>query len=135
MAFPMRNRTFAVSCATATSPTTHLTEADVISDNVNLYDSQALGTAPTKGDVTEVRSLKSWDAGSQTPGYAVASTASFDAYGRMTGATDVRGNHSTTGFTPATGGPVTATTITNSLGWTSTSTLNPAWGEPVASTD
>ena len=135
MAYPKRSRDFATTCATATSPTAQLTADDIVADNLNLYDGLALGAPPTKGDMTEARALKSWDAATQTPGYLTVSMATYDAYGRMTGATDVRGNQTTTAYTPATGGPVTGSSVTNSLGWTVTTVLNPAWGASLSSTD
>ncbi len=133
MAFPKRVRDFAVSCATAAAG--GLTEADIIADNVTLYDGQALGVPPTKGDVTQTRSLKTWNPATQTPTYQTTSSGTFDAYGRITQAFDIRGNSSTTAYTPSTGGPVTGVTMTNHLGWQSSTTFEPAWGAALITTD
>jgi RHS repeat-associated protein len=119
-----RERVFAVNCATATAG--GLTDDDVISDDRTSYDQQAYGTAPTKGDVTRVETLKAYNSGNPT--YLTTATSSYDAQGRVLATTDVRGNTTTTAYTPATGGPLTATTMTSPLGWVTTSTLNPAWG-------
>jgi RHS repeat-associated protein len=135
MAYPRRVRDFAVDCATATAPSASLTEADIIGDSLTLYDNLAYGAPPVRGDVTETRVLKAWTAATQTPSYLTTSTGSFDVYGRITEARDVRGNRSTNTYVPATGGPVTGLTVTNHLGWQTTTTFQPAWGEPIATTD
>ncbi len=126
--FPSRTRTVATDCATATTAT--LTEADVIDDTYTSYDQLGRGAAPTRGAVSQVEELSAWPST-----YLVTSRATHDAHGRVTAAWDVRGNRTTTAFTPATGGPVTATTETNHLGWTTTTTVDPAWGQPTLSVD
>jgi YD repeat-containing protein len=63
-------------------------------------------------------------------------------YGRTTDATDVRGNHTATGYTPASGGPVTKVTTTtnptgtqNPLNWVSYMEIAPGYGNVTGSVD
>ncbi|WP_051366085.1 putative adhesin [Hamadaea tsunoensis] len=125
-----RTRTFAVTCAAADAG--GLTDADVISDDRVSYDGQVYGAAPVKGDVTTTETLKGYNAGH--PDYLTARQTA-DAYGRVVSSTDVRGNVTTTSYTPAAGGPVTAVGTTLPLGWTTRATLQPAWGSTLTRTD
>ncbi|MFI5912255.1 RHS repeat-associated core domain-containing protein [Dactylosporangium sp. NPDC051541] len=126
-----RTQTFATGCATAKAG--GLGEADVIGDTRTAYDGRPFGGPPTKGDVTEAQELRTYSA--TGPTYITVSRTGYDLYGRVTDAWDVDGDHITSGFTPATGGPVTQTTTTNALGWTTTTTLDPARGRPVSTVD
>jgi RHS repeat-associated protein len=112
-------------------PASPTTEADVVSDTRTSFDGQAYGAMPTMGDETRVEVAKSWAGG---PVWLVSSTSTFDAYGRPTDVTDVRGNHTTTAYTPASGGPVTSLATTTVLG-TTTTTYEPAWGTLTATVD
>jgi YD repeat-containing protein len=58
-----------------------------------------------------------------------------NGYGRVTDSYDALDRHSTTAYTPATGGPVTATTVTNPLGHAAVTTLDPGRGTPLTVTD
>ncbi|WP_211588588.1 polymorphic toxin-type HINT domain-containing protein [Allorhizocola rhizosphaerae] len=130
-AFVKRVRSFAVGCTTAkTSP---LSEQDIISDDKTLYDNTAYGTAPTKGDVTEVQQLKAYSAGSPT--HVTVARSNYDQYGRVIGTWDVDNRHTATAYTPAADGPVAQMVVTNPMGWTTTTVLEPAWGTPMAVTD
>lgn len=131
--YPSRVREFATTCGRALNEP--LTEDDLISDTLTNYDGKAHGVAPTGGLATRTEVLKKWDEDTQTPTYLTTTVTTYDSYGRVKSATDVRGNVTTTDYTPATGGPVTATTVTNHLGWTETTTLAPAWGLPLAEVD
>jgi RHS repeat-associated protein len=119
--YPSRVREFAVDCARAEAG--GLTAADLISDVRTSYDQQASGTAPTRGLVSRVEELATWPSG-----FVVTSRATHDAHGRVVEAWDVRGNRTTTAYTPVTGGPVTGATVTSPLGWVSRETREPAWG-------
>ena len=44
---------------------------------------------------------------------------------------DANGNVTTTAYTPATGALPTQTVVTNPMGWTTTTTLDPARGLPL----
>ena len=106
---------------------------DVVSDVLSSFDSQEYGVAPTAGDVTKVEAIKEWSASGST--YVTTARSTFDAYGREIESVDVSGNHTTTAYTPPTGGPVTALTNTNALGWVATTELEPAWGAVTAEVD
>ncbi len=97
------------------------------------YDHATFGAAPSKGDITEQDTLDSWDAAG--PHYVPTAKNTYDDYGREVSSIDVYGNETKTEFTPATGGPVTGTKSTNPAGWSSTTTLEPARGNPTSSVD
>ncbi|MEN3358654.1 MAG: hypothetical protein V7637_2636 [Mycobacteriales bacterium] len=118
---------YALRCAA-----TPATDADVISMDRTLYDQHDATTAPTRGDATEADTVKSWTAAGG-PVWLAQSTSTVDSYGRVTDSTDVRGTHTLTAYTPATG-PVTAVATTGPLG-TSTDTVDPARGSTVATVD
>lgn len=131
-----RSETVSVSCGT-----TPARPADVVADDRTLYDGGAYGAAPTRGLVTGRQRLKGWSG--TTPVHVTEVTTTYDAYGRSVRSADAMGRASTTAYTPATGGPVTATTVTSPdpdgsgpvTASTTTVQLNPAWGIPVRMTD
>ncbi|MFS8105181.1 type IV secretion protein Rhs [Lentzea alba] len=126
-----REREFLVDCAKAQAGT-GLVDADVSGDTKTYYDGQDLGAAPTKGDATKTEELKSYVNG--VASYQTTKTVEYDNYGRVTKLTDLKGATSTA-YTPAQGGPVTQTTATNSLGWVTTTTKQPAWDLPSSIVD
>src|SRR5262249_34380146 len=128
LAKPSEVETDALRCNQ--SPTS---DADVISDVRTLYDAQAFGTTPVKGDITGTQVISAWSAGAKT--FQTTGQWTYDTYGRRTGATDALGNHSQTAFTPATGGPITAVTTTDPMGFVTTVTDAPEWGQPIAVVD
>ena len=102
--------------ATRCAATRRRRSADqIIGDAKISFDGQAYGTAPTKGDVTQIEHVerlgqRHGDLHPPRPGPSTTPTAaSLDTW-------DVDNNHTTTAYTPATGGPVTRTTVTNPLG-------------------
>jgi RHS repeat-associated protein len=119
---------YGLRCATA--PTV---EADVISDTRLSYDNQAFGATPLMGDSTKVEVAKSWSQ-SGGPVWITQGSTAFDALGRPIDEADVRGNHSTTVYTPQSGGPVTSVAVTGPLG-TATSTIEPSWGTTTVAVD
>jgi RHS repeat-associated protein len=123
-----RAETVAVACsATPDRPD------DVISDARVFYDgSPTWGAPPTRGLATATEVLDDWDNG---PVYAATGELTYDALGRPTSTTDAVGNTSTMAYTPTGAGAVTQTVATNPLGHTTTTTLEPAWGAPVAIID
>ncbi|MCC2319268.1 polymorphic toxin-type HINT domain-containing protein [Cellulomonas chengniuliangii] len=131
-----RSETVSVACGAAAAR-----PADVLSDQRTFYDGGAFGAGPTRGLVTQVESLSGYSGG--TPQYLTEASTTYDAQGRPVTTTDVMGRVSTTTYTPATGGPVTGTTITapdpdGSGPLTPSVTnvvLNPAWGTPSKVTD
>ncbi|WP_245563635.1 polymorphic toxin-type HINT domain-containing protein [Longispora albida] len=127
-----RTRSFAVDCTKAKAGT-GLTDADVLTDELTSYDGLAHGTAPTRGQVTKTETMKSYNAGS--PVYFTTGETTYDTHGRIKTAKDVRGGTTTTDYTPASGGPLTAKTETSPLGWTSSETFDPAYGLPMSKVD
>ncbi|GAA3454675.1 RHS repeat-associated core domain-containing protein [Dactylosporangium matsuzakiense] len=123
-----RERQFAVDCTRAQQA--GLTEADVVSDTYTLYDSGARLAAPSKGLVTQTDELVGYPSR-----YITASKATYDDYGRVLTATDVRGNTTRTTYTPTAGGPVTATEELTQQGWKTRTTFDPAWGEQLSVVD
>jgi RHS repeat-associated protein len=126
---PSRVRKYGVDCTKAQAG--GLTADDVASDIYTLYDGGGRNAAPTKGQVTETDRLVDYNASR----YIVDSKMSYDTYGRIHTTTDDRGNVTTTDYTPTTGGPLTGMKTTNALGWTSTTTLDPALDLPTAVAD
>ncbi|MFI2661850.1 RHS repeat-associated core domain-containing protein [Micromonospora carbonacea] len=127
-----RSTVTALPCATAPTSTAH-----IISDTRNYYDAATSpDTAPTTGGITKVEQLKDWTAGSGTT-WQTTTQNTFDAFGRLTSSTDIKGNVVNTSYTPASGGPVTGTTTTRPApyNWTSTTVLNPYWGSTTKVTD
>ncbi|MEU9858382.1 RHS repeat-associated core domain-containing protein, partial [Streptomyces sp. NPDC047974] len=123
-----RVETVAVACGESVSR-----PADVIDDVRTSYDGGAVGTAPAKGDVTKVERIN----GTGTGYDPVTSTpaADFDVYGRPLSAADAYGKVTTTAFTPATGEVPTSMVVTNALGHTVTSVLEPQRGQATQVTD
>jgi RHS repeat-associated protein len=126
-----RQRTFAATCARVAAG--GLTDDDVIGDSRTSYDHRPWGAEPTEGEVTSAEVLTEFNGGNPT--WLTTTQTTYDDHGRPTATTDARGNTTTTAYTPSTGGPVTAITETNELGWTTTRTLEPAWGTVVSTMD
>jgi RHS repeat-associated protein len=122
-----RTEAYALRCSASPA-----TEADVISDTRISFDGQSYGAAPTKGELSRTEVAKAWSSSGGSV-WLTQSTGTYDAYGRSTDATDVRGNHTTTVYTPS-AGPVASVAVTTPLG-TVTTTYEPAWGTPTASVD
>uniref|UniRef100_UPI0031E127D3 RHS repeat-associated core domain-containing protein n=1 Tax=Saccharothrix mutabilis TaxID=33921 RepID=UPI0031E127D3 len=82
--------------------------ANIISEARTLFDGQAYGVAPTRGDATEVHTLSDWPSGGtavfQTP---TVKTGYDTVYGRVVSVTDALNRTTNTTYTPATGSPVT----------------------------
>src|SRR6266545_1956135 len=126
-----RVRVFAVDCARAGAG--GLTDDDVTGDQRTSYDGKAYGVAPATGDVTRTEALKAYHDGNPT--YVTTATSEYDPYGRVVKTTDARGLVTTTGYLPAAGGPVTASTRTTDGTWRTTTTTDPAWGLPTSTVD
>ncbi|MEU7527250.1 RHS repeat-associated core domain-containing protein [Saccharothrix sp. NPDC042600] len=125
---PNRVLTTALPCGTTASP------LDVISDDRTYYDgATSIDTPPTKGDVTRTERLAAWD-GAQ-PVYSTVTRAAHDRHGRVIESFDALDARTTTAHEPPTGGPVTKVTVTNPLGHTTSTELDPARGQTLATTD
>jgi RHS repeat-associated protein len=129
MTFPSRVETVSVHCdATPVFP------QNALSDTVASYDGQEPGIAPITGNVTRQQVLKERPA-SGPPEYVVSRTATYDTYGRSLTVADVLARTTKMVYEQTDGGPTTKTIVSNELGHTVTTTLDPAWGAPLKSTN
>jgi RHS repeat-associated protein len=114
ISLPYRVWTVGASCSEESS--------DTITDARKGFDGQPVGVAPTAGDITRTEELTE-------SGYIVTATADFDVHGRVTSSKDALGNETRTAYTPAVGGPMTNTVVTNALDHVTSTTFAPAWGQ------
>ncbi|WP_285565235.1 RHS repeat-associated core domain-containing protein [Streptomyces sp. RTGN2] len=127
-----RTETYSVGCtATPAIPT------DVVSDITMAYDGQAVGAAPTKGDITASYRVASYGELDKKPVYQKVSSATYDKLGRPSTATNALNRTVTTTYVPDdTGyGPMTSKTTTDPKLFTSTTVVDPAWGTATKTTD
>ncbi|MEU1751941.1 RHS repeat-associated core domain-containing protein [Micromonospora matsumotoense] len=118
-----RVQTYAVKCADTTET---LTDDDVIGETRTSYDDHTFEAEPTRGLATRTEQMSAWNNG--TPAFTTVDRTAYDVHGRVTSAWDANNYETRTAYTPATGGPVTATTVTNPMQHVTTTTLSPAWG-------
>ncbi|MEU4422146.1 RHS repeat-associated core domain-containing protein [Actinoplanes sp. NPDC024001] len=109
---------------------------DVISDERYSYDgADGPAVAPVYGSVTRTETLKDWAAGSGTV-WQVAEQRTYQPDGRVVTSTDMKGNVTTTAYTPRVGGPATTETVTGPMpGWSTRRELNPYWGSATRTVD
>ncbi|XVU28290.1 polymorphic toxin-type HINT domain-containing protein [Actinoplanes sp. CA-054009] len=124
ISLPKRVTTTTLPCsATPTSPD------QFVDDALTFYDgATSADTVPTFGNLTRTDLMKNWTAAAGTT-WLTSGKSTFDAFGRQLTEIDVRGNTTTYAYTPA-NKLVTQKTETNSLGWVTTTVLNPAWSVP-----
>ncbi|WTI72489.1 polymorphic toxin-type HINT domain-containing protein [Streptomyces sp. NBC_00728] len=129
--FPSRIESYAVGC----DKTPKLPD-NTISDNTTGYDNQAVGVAPTKGEVTSSYRISGYDAQNQ-PTYQKVSTSTYDDWGRPETTTDADNRTTRTSYVPddTSYGPLTQTTITDPKLYTVTTDVDPAWGQVTKQTD
>ncbi|MGA5300194.1 RHS repeat domain-containing protein [Nucisporomicrobium flavum] len=107
---------------------------DVLSDVRTWYDgATAYGTTLTAGLATRVEERSGWDDGA--PVYTTTSRRTHDRHGRVAEEFDALDRRTATAYTPATGGPVTRTVVTDPMGWTTAIDSDPAWGAPTVAED
>ncbi|MEV4536212.1 RHS repeat-associated core domain-containing protein [Asanoa sp. NPDC049518] len=124
--------TTTLACGTAPTRPEH-----VVSDSRTYYDgATSVATAPTYGSVTKTEHLKDWSQAGGTV-WQTSSESTFDAFGRVRTATDLRGNTTQTDYTPAGAGPVTRLTTTGPApyNWVSKTDVNPYWGSTTRTED
>jgi RHS repeat-associated protein len=110
------------------------TATNTVSDTRTYYDtSTTLGAVPGAGDPTSNTAVDSYD-GSGNPVYVAEKQASYDVYGRVKSSTDADGHTTSTSYSAVGTSPDTVT-LTNPMGWTTSSTLDPARALPVSATD
>ncbi len=113
---------------------TTATASNTVSDTLAFYDnSSTLGALSNAGDITRTQALGSYDSGG-TPRYVTQSATQYDGYGRVSSISDADNNTTTTAYSSPGASPDTVT-VTNPLGWSSSSTLDPARAMVIASTD
>ncbi|MBQ1010712.1 RHS repeat protein [Micromonospora sp. M51] len=127
-----RVQRYAVKCADAATPGS-LTEDDVIGETRTWYDGNAFEEAATRGLTTRTEEMEAWNAGAPT--FTTVNQAGYDAQGRMTSSRDALSYETKTAYTPASGGPVTSTAVTNPLQHVLTTTIEPAWGTATSVVD
>jgi RHS repeat-associated protein len=128
VSFPVRVKTVAVGCGAPPSYPEH-----AVSDVRTRYDGQGDGVVPSNGNATLVEMAARYEAGE--PVWETRSTTSYDAHGRVTRTADALGRATTTAYTPATGGPATATVVTDPKGFATRTDLEVGIGQPVRTTD
>jgi RHS repeat-associated protein len=108
--------------------------AQAISDVRTSYDGGAPGAAPTAGDATKVEKVTSYTNGA--PNYTTEGTTTFDQYGRALSVSDGMQppRVTKTTYTPPTGIP-TSSAVTDPVGFTTTTTFNPALNQPTSIVD
>lgn len=114
----------------ATSPTR---PDDVISDVRTLYDNKSFGTIGANGDETSTQRMTSYASGS--PVFQTVSTLGYDAQGRVASVADADSNTTSTTYSPATGGPLVSSTVTNAATQSTTTKYEPARGLATSVTD
>ncbi|WP_424643041.1 RHS repeat domain-containing protein [Embleya sp. AB8] len=99
-----------------------------------LYDNKPFGEVGTVGDVTSADAVIDYKADG-TPNWVTTTKSEFDAYGRVTKATDAENKVTTTTYTPAAGTLPTTVVVTGPTGWTSSTTYAGARNLPVKALD
>ncbi|WP_426570362.1 RHS repeat-associated core domain-containing protein [Streptomyces canus] len=127
-----RTETHSVPCTTVPA-----IPDDAVSDVTTAYDGQAVGAAPTKGDITASYRVSGYNAVDKTPVYQQVSSATYDKLGRPVTATNALNRTVRTTYVPDdTGyGPLTSKTSTDPKLYTSTTVVDPAWGTATKTTD
>ncbi|MFC4500640.1 MULTISPECIES: RHS repeat domain-containing protein [Streptomyces] len=124
--------TYSVPCAS-----TPVIPDDVVSDITTAYDGQAVGVAPTLGEITASYRVASYAPVDKTPVYQKVSGSTYDKLGRPLTATNALNSTVKTSYAPDdTGyGPLTSKTTTDPKLYTSTTVVDPAWGTATKTTD
>ncbi|WP_404817577.1 polymorphic toxin-type HINT domain-containing protein [Streptomyces resistomycificus] len=124
---PKEQRTTGTSCAgyATADPATKL-KASV----QNTYDELTYGATPTKGLLTSVA-----DINGEGTAHSVVTGTTYDSLGRVRTITKPGVGPTETEYTPAEGGPVTATKTINAKGHTVIAAYDPGRGMPLTVTD
>ncbi|MDX5562731.1 ribonuclease domain-containing protein [Streptomyces sp. ID05-04B] len=127
-----RTETYSVGCST-----TPVVPDDVVSDVTTAYDGQAVGAAPTKGEITASYRVASYSPVDKAPVYQQVSGSTYDKLGRPSTATNALNQTIKTTYVPDdTGyGPLTSKTTIDPMLYASTSVVDPAWGTATETTD
>ncbi|MCX5129991.1 RHS repeat domain-containing protein [Streptomyces sp. NBC_00347] len=109
------------------------TEENTLDGSRVQYDNKPFGTLDGPGQPTSTSVLDRFESGVHN--YIPKSTTAYDAYGRITSATDAAGATTKTAYTPAAPARATTLKVTNAKNWTTTTTLHPLRGLPVKTVD
>lgn len=129
---------YAVPCsqlASAVVPT------DVLSHKKIAYDGAAVSAAATKGLPTSAWEAKGFTGATlATAQWVRTNLFAYDAMGRVASSTDAADRTVSTAYSPAAdtavgSGPLQSTTVTNPLGWTSTTIVDPFRGQQMSVVD
>lgn len=124
---------------TLTAPVSVDRPARVVSHTRTFYDDPDFATTfpqpdpPSRGLATMTRSASTWANGAYT--YHTTGRMEYDAYGRTTGVYDGNGNRTGTTYTMNAVGLTTASTVTNALEQSTSTTISPARGAALTTTD
>jgi RHS repeat-associated protein len=127
------------SVNTLTAPASVSRPARVVSATRNFYDDPTFSTtfpqagAPATGDVTMVRKAADYTGGGFT--WQTLSRSTYDTVGRPSDLYDGNGNDTATTYTVDSAGLVVGKKVTNALGQATSSTLDPARGLMLSTTD
>lgn len=124
---PKEERTTGTSCAAydTADPATQLKTA-----TRTTYDDLAYGATPTKGRITSLAETNG--AGSS---YSIVTDTTYDDLGRVRTVTKPGQGTSETQYTPADGGPLTASKLINAKGHATTTTFDPGRSLPLTVSD
>ena len=133
--YPDEVKAVAGACGTTS------TASNTVSDTRTFYDGSGtlsnmgtFGTITGPGDATGTQVLDGYDS-SGNPEFQPKAAATYDGYGRIVTSTDANGNETTTAYIPATGALPTQATMTNPMGWTTTTLIDQARQLPTQVTD
>ena len=116
---------------------TTATTGNTVSDTLSYYDSAPFGSLTGPGNITSTSTVDSYNS-SGGPVYIPEGSKQYDSYGRVTQSTDAKGNVTSVVYSAPGASPATVTTtgpMTTPKPWTTSQTLDPARGLPVAATD
>jgi len=125
-------------------PSTVTRPDQVVSATETFYDDQAnfsttfpQTAAPVTGNVTMTRTAAGYSASGAAawPSWQTTARASYDSYGRVQDSYDGADNKTTTAYTVNTAGLTTAQQVTNPLNQQTSTTIDPARGLTLTSTD
>ncbi|HEY1620975.1 MAG TPA: RHS repeat-associated core domain-containing protein [Streptosporangiaceae bacterium] len=131
-----------VSAVTGPCGTTP-TAANTVSGTLTYYDGTGNGSLTSMGtlgaitgapNATGSQVISGYSSAGQ-PQYQAKDAVTYDAYGRVLSSTDANGNVTSTAYTPAAGALPAKQAVTNPMGWVTTTTLDPARGLALATTD
>jgi RHS repeat-associated protein len=125
------------------APATVTRPDQVVSATQTFYDDTSFSTAfpqaaaPATGDVTMTRKAAGYDASGAAawPSWQTTARATYDSYGRPVTAYDGNGNKTTTAYTVNAAGLTTGQQVTNPLGQQASTTVDPARGLTLTTTD